>query len=228
MNDSFSYYRKMLIVLGGITLLAVVFAGVKYVAEKKQRAQISELEEHLLTMQTTLNLDSYRQHEIQAIISTINRYNTGMPQHQKYEIANELFAMTEKYENITTDLLLALISFMTRGTWDPNLSTDSGAMGLMQIMPVTGLFVAAREDIVWESAEEVLLNPINNIRIGCRYLSTLIDLYNVEGGLAAYCSSERRAARWHFSGKKYGLLSKETRSEIAYIQRLWEEHQNQR
>ncbi len=228
MNDSLSHYRKMLIVLGVITLLSVVFAGVKYVAEKKQRAQIAELEKNLLTMQTTLDLDSYRQHEIQAIISTINKYNTTMPQHQKYEIANKIFAMTEKYENITTDLLLAVITFMSRGTWDPNLSSESGAMGLMQIMPVTGLFVASQEDIVWDSAEEVLFNPINNIRIGCRYLSILIDLYNVEGGLAAYCSSERDAARWYFSGKKYGLLSKETRNEIAYIQQLWREHQNQR
>ena len=60
------------------------------------------------------------------------------------------------------------------------------SLGLMQILPSTGADLASEEGILWKSAEEVLLDPIHNIRRGCRYLSGLVQAYNVDAGLAAY------------------------------------------
>lgn len=56
------------------------------------------------------------------------------------------------------------------------------SMGLMQIMPDTGYFLRQHEGLPWTDARDVLFNPIYNIRLGCRYLSSLIDVYQIDGG----------------------------------------------
>jgi hypothetical protein len=51
-----------------------------------------------------------------------------------------------------------------------------------------------------------LLNPIHNIRIGARYLAALIDLYGVDGALAAGAWGEWRASLWIKGGHRSGTL----------------------
>ena len=96
-------------------------------------------------------------------------------------------------------------------------------MGLMQVMPATGMFIAHYEGITWTSPEEVLFNPIYNIRIGSRYLSTMISLYGLEGGLAAYNGGERRAALWVAEGSEMENLHPETREYIPAVLKIYRE-----
>lgn len=209
--------------LVGIALIIVVLVGIKYAINKQNEMKIAELEKNILIMRSAISMDSIRQHSIRKVISIIDQYNTKMPRSIKYEIAEELFDMTEKYPNLNIDLLCATITHESAGTWDPEIVSPAGAMGLMQIMPATGMFVAAHEEISWSSAEEILFDPIQNIRIGCRYLSSLIRLYDVDGGLAAYNGGEARAALWLGQGKRNGILAKETQRYVPAIQRLYEE-----
>jgi soluble lytic murein transglycosylase-like protein len=209
--------------LFGIALIIIVLVGIKYAINKQNEMKIAELEKNILDMRSAISLDSIRQYSIQKVIQIIDQYNTEMPRHQKYEIAEELFAMTQKYPNLNIDLLCATITHESAGTWDPEIVSPAGAMGLMQVMPATGMFVASYEDITWTSAEEILFNPTYNIRIGSRYLSSLIKLYDVDGGLAAYNGGEARAALWLGQGKRNGILAKETQRYVPAIQRLYEE-----
>lgn len=213
-------------ILMGLALITVVLVGIKYAINKKNEIKIAQLEKNILDMRSAINLDSIRQYNIQKVISIIDQYNIQMPQHQKYEIAEEIYRMAQKYPNLNVDLLCATITHESAGTWDPEVVSPAGALGLMQVMPATGMFVAAYEDLSWTSAEEILFDPIYNIRIGSRYLSSLIELYDVDGGLAAYNGGEYRAARWLGNGKKNGILAKETEAYVPAIQRLYEEYKS--
>lgn len=222
-NQRLATPKAALNFLVGIALIIVVLVGIKYAINKQNEMKIAELEKNILAMRSAISMDSIRQHSIRKVISIIDQYNTKMPRPEKYDIAEEIFNMTQKYPNLNVDLLCATITHESAGTWDPEIVSPAGAMGLMQIMPATGMFVAAHEKISWQSAEEVLFDPIENIRIGSRYLSSLISLYDVDGGLAAYNGGEARAALWLGQGKRNGILAKETQRYVPAIQRLYEE-----
>jgi len=93
---------------------------------------------------------------------------------------------------------------------DPRIVSKAGAMGLMQVMPVTGMFVANYEGLTWTAPDEILFNPVYNIRLGSRLLSSLIEKYNLEGALIAYNGGEKLAATWLTNGRDSNTLWKET------------------
>ena len=101
-------------------------------------------------------------------------------------------------------------------------------MGLMQVMPSTGEYIAKKENIPWSNANEILFNPIYNIRIGCRYLSEMVKLYGIDGGLAAYNGGAKRASLWLAKGKKNNILWAETRKYIPAVLHLYDKYQNAR
>ena len=173
-----------------------------------------------------MHVDSVRQYYIQKVIALIDRYNKSMPADMKYNIANEIYEMSVKYSNLDVDLICATITHESAFTWNPKIVSRAGAMGLMQIMPATGMFLAEAEGIPWTSAEDVLFDPVYNIRLGSRYLSTLISMYNIEGGLAAYNGGERRAALWLQKGKDDRVLWEETRGYVPAILKLYQEYTN--
>jgi len=218
-------FKTVLWTLSAVTLLTLILVGIRYISNRQNAAKLAELENVIQSMRSAMNVDSIRQYNIQRIIAIINQYNLQMPTHQKYDIAEEIYDMSIKYSNLNVDLICATITHETAGTWNPEVISPAGAIGLMQLMPTTGMFVAAYEQLSWTSPEEVLSNPIYNIRLGARYLSSLIAAYDVDGGLAAYNGGERRAALWLGSGKSSGILSRETQEYVPAIRRLYEELQ---
>jgi len=68
-----------------------------------------------------------------------------------------------------------------------NFSTSPvGARGLMQLLPETGASVAASLGAAW-GGPDTLFDPALNVRLGVRYLRTLIDRYDdLPTALAAY------------------------------------------
>lgn len=70
--------------------------------------------------------------------------------------------------------------------------SHKGALGLMQIMPATGLGLG-----VADPARE-LLDPHTNLRAGARHLRTLHDRYpgRLDLAIAAYNAGEGAVARW--------------------------------
>ena len=166
--------------------------------------------------------NSYQNNE-QKIVTIMNRYNKKMPAAMKQAIADEILEMTLKYPNLDVDLICATITHESARSWNPKVVSKAGAMGLMQIMPRTGKWLAKSEGVEWTSTEAVLFDPIHNIRLGTRYLSKLINTYDLEGGLAAYNGGWKRAKKWLANDKADGILWAETRSYIPHVLKLYDE-----
>ncbi|MFQ5675317.1 MAG: lytic transglycosylase domain-containing protein [bacterium] len=212
-----------------ISLMALLFFSLmsfSHSAKKleEQDQEIRELSRNIKNYESAMKIDSVRAQAIEKVLGIINRYNRALSDSLKYEIANEIFSMSVKYSNLDINLICATITHESARTWRPDIVSPAGANGLMQIMPHTGRFLSRHEGIPWTSTQEILHNPIYNIRMGCRYLSMLIELYNVDGGLAAYNGGERRAARWLASGRDNEVLYEETRSYVPAVLELYDHY----
>lgn len=73
--------------------------------------------------------------------------------------------------------------------------SDVGALGLMQIRPATGEFVAAQIGIPWRGAG-TLFDPATNVRLGICYLVDMLEHHaDIRTALAAYNWGPGRIAR---------------------------------
>ena len=213
------YKTLFLVTLVFVFSISMLGFTAKYLYMTRYDRQIQTLERSLMDLKAAMNIDAIRQFNIEKVMKIIDRQNKSMPSNLKYEIANEIYNMSIKYSNLSVDLISAVISQETGDTWDPGATSKAGALGLMQIMPTTGMFLASYEGINWTTPEDVLYNPISNIRLGCRHLSALIQTYGVEGGIAAYNGGERKAAEWLASNKAKGILYKETANYVPAVLR---------
>ena len=214
--------KILLIVFMSITVIG--FSYKYFDTTEETRDKMTKLERSLQDLRAAMSVDSVRQYQIKKIMSIMDVYNKDMPPVMKYEIANEVYTASIKYTNLDIDFICATITHESAGTWDPTIESPAGAIGLMQIMPATGVYLAKYEDITWTSNEEILTNPIYNIRMGTRYLSTLVGYYGYDGGLAAYNGGEKQASLWIKSNKKDGILWAETESYIPAIIKLWDKY----
>ena len=81
-------------------------------------------------------------------------------------------------------LLLAVME--VESGFDPYAVSQKGALGLMQILPSTGIEVARRVGVPWRGPR-TLFDPRANVRLGAAYLRELLDRYaSLPVALAAY------------------------------------------
>lgn len=215
----------LIVTLAVMICLSMASFAFRFYTLDQGAAKVAQLERSLNNLKATLNADAKRQFQIQKTIALIEKYNSAMATATQYEIADEIGQMAIKYPNLNVNLICAIITHESGLTWRPDVRSQTGGIGLMQIMPATGVFLAADEGVPWTSPEEVLCNPILNIRLGCRYLSTLISLYELEGGLAAFHGGEKRAALWLHRGKNDDGLTDETRQYLNEVLKLYEQFQ---
>jgi len=168
-------------------------------------------------------IDHIRSENVHKVATVIERFNPGMDKKTKLAIAAEVSNASMKFDNLDVDLLCATITHESAFTWDPRVVSPKGAIGLMQVMPSTGEFLAKVEGIKWTSPRQVLFDPVKNIRLGSRYLSSLIEMYEVDGGLAAYNGGGKRAAMWLAHDRAHGVLYQETQNYVPAVLSLYEE-----
>lgn len=190
---------------------------------EEQQLRISEFERILKSSQSIVAVDSVRTNAIERTVAIIGRFNSEMSSEMKYRLADEIYNMSVKYPNLDVDLICATITHESGRTWDPKAVSRAGAMGLMQIMPPTGRWLAQYEGIDYTSDEEILFNPIYNIRMGTRYLSYLIHAYDLEGGLAAYNGGWKRVELWLANDRADEMLYRETRNYVPFVLKLYDE-----
>ena len=207
--------------------ILIAVAGSIYLLYQRSLQRMEVVDRELVDLRSAMNTDSVRQHKIQKIMAIAQKHNSKLSSMDLYDIASVIYEMDVRYSNLDVDLICAVITHESANTWRPDIVSPAGAMGLMQIMPVTGLFLAEYEEITWTDPEGVLLNPTYNIRMGCRFLSVLIGQYGLDGALAAYNAGERHASIWLASGKDDTLLWKETRNYIPTILGLYDNYQSQ-
>ena len=81
---------------------------------------------------------------------------------------------------------------------DPSVVSDVGAIGLMQIMPDTGTWIAHKLDLDDVYTEHMLYDPETNIEFGCWYLHFLNGRFNgnVKQMIAAYNAGHGTVEGW--------------------------------
>jgi soluble lytic murein transglycosylase len=115
-------------------------------------------------------------------------------------------------ENYRLDPALVAAVIYQESKFDPDARSDSGAIGLMQLLPETAEGIATRTG---GSRFEVndLYDPELNVRYGSWYLRNLLDKYgNEEDALAAYNGGQGNVDR--------GVLYPETRHYVERVREL--------
>lgn len=128
----------------------------------------------------------------------------------KYKLAytEEILASAEEFD---LDPYLVCGVIFTESAFRPEARSSVGALGLMQLMPATGLEEAGLLEIEGVT-EDRLTEPALNIRLGCNYLRKLLDEFGTESvALAAYNAGPGRVRQWL---KEYG---KKEDGSILYI-----------
>lgn len=113
---------------------------------------------------------------------------------KKYEEIVSLYA--EEY-NVDENLIYAVIK--AESNFDENAVSNKNALGLMQIMEDTAKDIAKKNNIKVDenNARQDILDINNNINIGTKYLSTLLEKYqNTELALAAYNAGTGNVDNW--------------------------------
>lgn len=102
-------------------------------------------------------------------------------------------------------LLAALIRVESR--FNPGARSEAGAVGMMQIMPETAVWVA-REIGVRDFTPEDLYKPEINLQIGAWYLAHLFREFNGNriAGLAAYNAGRGNVENWLTTGQWQGTV----------------------
>jgi len=110
----------------------------------------------------------------------------------------------------------ALVAAVVRceSRFRPSVVSPRGAVGLMQIMPETGAWIAEQIALPGFDADR-LDEPELNLRLGTWYLRSLLDRFgDRDDALAAYNAGPAHAERW-VSGE--GTVFPETRAFVARI-----------
>jgi len=98
---------------------------------------------------------------------------------------NEMIAKVAKEQAVDPALLHAVVT--VESAYNARAKSPKGATGLMQLMPDTGKRFGAKN----------LLNPLENLRAGARYLRSLLELFdnNMRLAIAAYNAGEGAVMR---------------------------------
>lgn len=80
------------------------------------------------------------------------------------------------------DPIFIVSVIQTESAFNPAARGTSGEIGLMQLMPDTGKWIAGDFDIRWRG-KKTLADPVQNVRIGAAYLSLLREKFGSDGRL---------------------------------------------
>ncbi len=132
--------------------------------------------------------------------------------------------------NLDPYLVMAVIH--TESGFDAQAESKAGAMGLMQVMPTTGEWIAGKPEIAMEDfTAEDLLNPDTNIKFGCWYLNFLSDRFdNQTNMLAAYNAGHTRVGEWLENeeyakdGELVNIPYEETDNYVEKVQKAYDKY----
>jgi soluble lytic murein transglycosylase len=94
------------------------------------------------------------------------------------------------------DPLFLLAVIENESSFDPEAVGTSGEIGLMQILPETGRWIAQKSAIAWKG-KRTLRDPVANIQIGAAYLALLRERFDSHSQLyiAAYNMGQGNVSR---------------------------------
>ena len=132
------------------------------------------------------------------IVTQNDLYFSKLPSSfENYKILQITDLHSMEFGDFNEDLIYAIIK--SESNFDEEAISHKEAKGLMQIMYTTAQDVAKILEI--DLTEETILEPEINIQIGTKYISMLIQKYEVtELALAAYNAGSGNVDKWIDSG----------------------------
>jgi len=129
------------------------------------------------------------------IVVMIMNIRPSAPAPEVYPVkyTDEIYAAARE-NDIPAPYIAAVI--MAESSYLPDAVSSVGAMGLMQIMPSTGEWIAGKYDE--EFTAEMLYDPEVSIRYGAWYLGFLMDRYSgdMRCASAAYHAGQGTVDKW--------------------------------
>jgi soluble lytic murein transglycosylase len=122
--------------------------------------------------------------------------------------------ISSEAETVDIDPYLVCAVIKVESGFNSEAVSSAGAVGLMQVMPQTGEWLAHRGG--FEFAEDMLTKPEYNIRLGCQYLRFLLDYWQGDAykAVASYNAGQSNVAKWLADGVWDG--SSENLSDIPF------------
>ncbi len=143
----------------------------------------------------------------------------------------EIMKWSDEY-GVDPNLVFAIVRAESK--FEPRAVSSKGALGLMQIMPDTGLWIAGQLGNK-NFQTEILFEPEINIRYGCWYLADLCREFkgNLPLVIAAYNAGRGRVQTWQNEGVWSGELAEaenipyyETRNYLNIVWNNYKAYQN--
>ncbi len=122
------------------------------------------------------------------------------------------------YENslqydLPPELILAVIK--VESEFNPRAYSDAGAVGLMQVMPITGKYVG-RSLGLWIDGKENLYDIEKNIQIGSVFLKECIERLGEQRGLGYYYAG-RNTKYYHLYTRRIAAAKKLWTAKLAAL-----------
>jgi len=139
--------------------------------------------------------------------------------------------ITQKCEENQIDAGLVMSVIYSESRFRPDAESAAGARGMMQIMPVTGAWIAERLGIEDYSADR-LYEPALNISMGIWYMSWLEQQFDKEPAqvLAAYNAGPGNVKKWIeaeiWDGSQQQLENIPFNETRNYVQRILKQYAN--
>ncbi len=97
----------------------------------------------------------------------------------------------------SVDPYLIMSIIKSESNFKPDAVSHKQASGLMQIIKPTALWIADQLHLT-DFEYEQITDPVLNIKMGCYYMSYLLNLYdgNEKNAIAAYNAGEGNVSRW--------------------------------
>lgn len=169
-----------------------------------------------------LNITSQRLSYKKLIKEEALNYNTDLTHTELNEVSTLIVDMSQKYDNITPDFICSVIT--VESGWKKEAKSIANANGMMQIVPTTGSYLAYVDGNYNTNIYDLLKNPIENIKLGCRYLYELGGI-NDSYSLIKYNAGIKYALLYHKT-KDENSLPEETQNYIINVNRIYKENKN--
>lgn len=123
----------------------------------------------------------------------------GLTQSQIHGLTRHLLVLCRQY-NFPVSSVLSVIA--TESSFKVDAVSPVGAIGLMQLMPVTAKYIAKKANVRSYHGPEDLYDPKTNVSIGVAYLSLLRD---------RFVQSHRYLAAYNMGPAKFNRVMKKGR-----------------
>jgi soluble lytic murein transglycosylase len=124
----------------------------------------------------------YNEAKMIGVVDQVSRSSSLTPRQQR----RLAIAIVREAHANDLDPLLVVAVIRSESSFDNFAVSGVGAMGLMQMMPDTGSWLAKRRGSTWRS-KNYLFDSELNVELGCAYLASLIHQFgSVDKALVAY------------------------------------------